>query len=64
MYRNTRFAARFSKEDQDLLVLVAACLQRTKSDTVRILIYEKAAELDLLPNYSVCFDQGRKGQQD
>lgn len=47
MYRNTRFVARFSPQDQDLLVHVAAYLQRTKSDTVRILIYEKAAELGL-----------------
>lgn len=49
MYRNTRFSARFSPEDQDLLVHVAARLQRSKSDTVRILIYEKALELELIP---------------
>ena len=47
MHRNTKFSARFSPEDQALLVHVAACLQRTKSDTVRLLIYEKASELGL-----------------
>ena len=49
MYRNKRFTARFSPEDQNLLVHLAARLRRTKSDTVRILIYEKAVELDLYP---------------
>lgn len=47
--RNTRFSARFSRQDQALLVHLAACMQRTKSDTVRILIYEKAVELELIP---------------
>lgn len=51
MYRNTKFSARFSTQDQDLLVHVAACLHRTKSDTVRILIYEKADELGLTANW-------------
>jgi hypothetical protein len=46
--RNTRFSARFSRQDQTLLIHLAACMQRSKSDTVRILIYEKAAELGLL----------------
>lgn len=47
MFRNTRFTARFSAEDQALLVHIAASLQRSKSDTVRFLLYEKAAELGL-----------------
>ena len=51
MQRNTKFSARFSPEDQALLVHIAACLQRTKSDTVRILIYEKAYELGLDTGY-------------
>jgi hypothetical protein len=50
MYRNKRFSARFSREDQNLLVHLAACLRRTKSDTVRILIYEKAVELGVYPD--------------
>ena len=50
MYRNKRFSARFSREDKNLLVHLAACLRRTKSDTVRILIYEKAVELGIYPD--------------
>lgn len=49
MFRNTRFTARFSSEDQALLVYVAASLQRSKSDTMRFLLYEKAAEMGLRP---------------
>lgn len=45
--RDTKFSARFSRQDQALLIHVASCMQRTKSDAVRILIYEKAAELGL-----------------
>ena len=63
MIRDTRFSARFSRQDQTLLIHLAACMQRSKSDTVRILIYEKAAELDLLPNHNPCFQQERKDQQ-
>jgi hypothetical protein len=48
MNRNTKFSARFSPEDQTLLIHVAARLHRSKSDAVRILIHEKAAELGLL----------------
>jgi hypothetical protein len=48
MFRSTKFSARFSPDDQALLVHVAARMRRTKSDAVRILIYEKAAELGLL----------------
>ena len=48
MNRNTKFSARFSPEDQALLVHVAARMRRTKSDAVRLLIYEKAAEFGLL----------------
>ena len=51
MTRNTRITARFSPEEQTLLIHVAARLQRTKSDTLRILIHEKAVELGLKPNY-------------
>jgi predicted DNA-binding protein len=50
MYRNKRFTARLSPEDKNLLVHLAAYLRRTKSDTVRILIYEKAVELGIYPH--------------
>lgn len=49
MYRKIKFTARFSVDEQALLVHLAARLHRTKSDTIRILIYEKAEELGLLP---------------
>lgn len=45
MSRTTRVSARFSPEEQALLIFVAVRLQRTKSDTIRILIREKALEL-------------------
>ncbi len=64
--RDTRFSARFSRKDQQLLIEIAACLHRTKSDTVRILIYEKAAELGLLsnrrPSYFWHADEGKQIQ--
>jgi uncharacterized protein (DUF1778 family) len=60
MYRNTKFSARFSRQDQDLLVHVAAHLQRSKSDAVRILIYEKASELGLLANNRRIFQRKRE----
>jgi len=50
MYRNKRFSTRLSREDKNLLVHLAAYLRRTKSDTVRILIYEKAVELGIYPD--------------
>jgi hypothetical protein len=59
--RNTRFSARFSQQDQTLLIHIAACMQRSKSDTVRILIYEKAAELGLIP--APCSKQEHKGKR-
>jgi hypothetical protein len=63
MYRNIKFSARFSRQDRDLLVHVAAHLQRSKSDAVRILIYEKASELGLLAHnqrrYSQKFQRKR-----
>jgi hypothetical protein len=49
MSKTTKFTARFSPEEQALLVHVAAHMQRSKSDTVRILIQEKALELGLYP---------------
>jgi hypothetical protein len=59
--RDTKFSARFSRQDQDLLVHLAACMQRTKSDTVRILIQEKAAELGLIP--TPCSQQNHRGNR-
>lgn len=59
--RDTKFSARFSRQDQALLVHAATCMQRTKSDTVRILIYEKAAELGLIP--TPCSQQEHKGKR-
>jgi hypothetical protein len=51
MTRYKRFTARFSQEEQTLLIHVAAILRRSKSDTLRFLLYEKAEELGLNTNY-------------
>jgi hypothetical protein len=61
MNRNTKFSARFSQEDQTLLIHVAARLHRSKSDAVRILIHEKAAELGLIP--TPCSKQEHKSKR-
>jgi hypothetical protein len=59
--RNTKFSARFSPEDQTLLIHVAARMHRSKSDAVRILIREKAAELGLTS--TPCSQQEHKGKR-
>ena len=63
MYRNIKFSARFSRQDRDLLVHVAAHLRRSKSDAVRVLIYEKAAEFGLFSNSERRFNFNQKFQR-
>lgn len=46
--RRSRISARFSTSEKQLLARVAARLHRTQSDTLRVLVYEKARELSLL----------------
>lgn len=45
--KNIRISARFSEAEKQMLTIVAAQLHRTQSDTLRVLIYEKAEELEL-----------------
>ena len=45
--KSIRISARFSAVEKHLLTRVAEQLRRTQSDTLRVLIYEKAEELEL-----------------
>ena len=47
MTRNTRINARCTAAEKEQLIQVARAMQRTPSDTLRILVYEKAQELDI-----------------
>jgi hypothetical protein len=47
MMKSIRISARFSAVEKHLLTRVAEQLRRTQSDTLRVLIYEKAEELEL-----------------
>jgi hypothetical protein len=49
MTRDTRLNARCTAAEKELLVQVAQAMQRTASDTLRVLVYEKARALDI-PN--------------
>ena len=46
--RSSRISARFSTSEKQLLAKVASRLHRTQSDTLRVLVYEKAKELGLV----------------
>jgi hypothetical protein len=46
--RTSRISARFSESERRLLASLAARLRRTQSDTLRLLIYEKAQDLELV----------------
>jgi hypothetical protein len=50
MIKTTRVTARFSVEEKRLLSQVATYLHRTNSDTLRLLVLEKAHELSLVQN--------------
>ncbi|MCL4265209.1 MAG: hypothetical protein KJ069_18480 [Anaerolineae bacterium] len=50
MNLTTRLIARCSLADRQLLAQVAVALRRTPSDTLRFLIHEKAAALQLPTN--------------
>ena len=47
MIRNNRLNARCTPNEKDLLVQVAQSMQRTPSDALRVLVYEKAQELEI-----------------
>ncbi len=47
MIRNTRINARCTEAEKNLLFQVARAMQRTPSDTLRILVYEKAQVLEI-----------------
>ncbi len=47
MIRNTRINARCTEAEKELLIQVARAMQRTPSDALRILVYEKAQVLEI-----------------
>ena len=47
MIRNNRLNARCTAAEKEMLALVAQAMQRTPSDALRILVYEKAQELEI-----------------
>lgn len=47
MIRNNRLNARCTAAEKDLLIQVAQAMRRTPSDTLRVLVYEKAQELEI-----------------
>ncbi len=47
MIRNKRLNARCTAAEKELLVQVAQAMQRTPSDALRVLVYEKAQELEI-----------------
>ena len=57
MIKTTRVTARFSVEDKRLLAQIAARLHRTNSDTLRLLVLEKAHELSLVQNQIMFYEK-------
>jgi antitoxin component of RelBE/YafQ-DinJ toxin-antitoxin module len=54
MTRNTRINARCTAAEKERLIQVARAMQRTPSDTLRILVSEKAQVLELpAPNTEI-----------
>lgn len=47
MIRNNRLNARYTAAEKEMLALVAQAMQRTPSDALRVLVYEKAQELEI-----------------
>lgn len=47
MIRNSRLNARCTVAEKEMWVQVAQAMQRTPSDALRILVYEKAQELEI-----------------
>lgn len=67
--RTSKISARFSVSEKHLLASVAARLRRTQSDTLRLLVYEKAQELAIVnapgqPLTAGAGDQGGAGGSD
>jgi hypothetical protein len=67
--RTSRISARFSESEKRLLASVAARLRRTQSDTLRLLVYDKAQELAIvnapgLPLTAGAEDKGGAGGSD
>jgi uncharacterized protein (DUF1778 family) len=57
MIKTTRVTARFSVEEKRLLAQVATHLHRTNSDTLRLLVLEKAHELSLVQNQIMFYEK-------
>jgi hypothetical protein len=52
MERSNTFGMRVSLTERQLMAVVAQRLERTESDTLRLLVREKARELGVLPRGS------------
>ncbi len=56
VHKGIRFNIRLAKEEKQLLKQVAKQMHRTMSDSLRILVLEKAVDLALIPPLPKEFD--------
>ncbi|MBK9050867.1 MAG: hypothetical protein IPL78_08125 [Chloroflexi bacterium] len=56
VHKGIRFNIRLAQEDKQLLQQVAQQMHRTMSDSLRILVLEKAVDLALIPPLPKEFD--------
>ena len=49
MHKDVRFVFRTDKQERELIALVAQRLDRTESDTMRLLVRQVAAQLGVTP---------------
>ena len=49
MHKDVRFVFRTDKQERELIALVAARLDRTESDTMRLIVRQVAAQLGVTP---------------
>jgi len=49
MHKDIRFVFRTDKQERELIALVAARLDRTESDTMRLIVRQVAAQLGVTP---------------
>ncbi len=49
MHKDTRFVFRTDKQERELIALVAQRLDRTESDTMRLIVRQVAAQLGVTP---------------
>ena len=49
MHKDVRFVFRTDKQERELIALVAQRLERTESDTMRLIVRQVAAQLGVTP---------------